>query len=132
VVVGPLAARWAGARMRRLAWLDGRMLLVIEAIEKDGTDVDHPVGDLAHAESCDMAELFLLFFAWVGVIGMAVEPCLEVVSSLLGKLSSFALGTVSEGGTRNGRRGAGWRVCDGDRRCGGGHGRRIGRGVRRR
>jgi hypothetical protein len=76
---------------------------------KDATPgIYHPVGDLAHAQSCDMAELFLLLFAWVGVIRMAVEPCLEVVSSLFGKLSSFALGTVGEGRARNGRWGTGW------------------------
>ena len=132
VVVGPLAARWAGARMRRLAWLNGGILLVIEAIGRHGTDINHPVGDLAHAESCDVAELFLLLFAWVGVIGMAVEPCLQVVSGLFGELSSFALGTVDEGGARDGLWGASRSVRDRDRGCRGGHGRRIRRRVRGR
>jgi hypothetical protein len=38
-----------------------------------------------------MTQLFFLLFARVGMIGMAVQPSLEEVSSFLGELASFTL-----------------------------------------
>lgn len=55
------------------------------------THINHPVGDLAHAQARSMTQLFFLLFARVGMIGMAVQPSLEEVSSFLGELASFTL-----------------------------------------
>ena len=41
-----------------------------------GTHVDHPVGDLAHAELCARTKVALFVLAWVRVVRMCVEPLL--------------------------------------------------------
>ena len=43
---------------------------------QENTYVDHPVGDLAHAEPCRMTELLLLFLARVRVVAVAMQPVL--------------------------------------------------------
>ena len=60
------------------------------------TDIDHPVGDLAHAEACRMAKLLLLLLTWVRMIRVTVQPGLEVVGSLFGEFASFTLRTIDE------------------------------------
>jgi hypothetical protein len=63
------------------------------------TSVDHPVGDLAHAEGGGMAELLLLLLTGVRVVGVTMEPGLEVVGGLLGELAALAGGrAVDKGG----------------------------------
>jgi len=59
--------------------------------------IDHPVGDLAHAEARRVTELLLLLLTWIRMVGVTVKPGLEVISSLLGEFASFALRTVDEG-----------------------------------
>jgi len=46
--------------------------------------VDHPVGNLAHAEASRVTELLLLLLTWVRMVGVTMEPCLEVIGSLFG------------------------------------------------
>ncbi len=119
VVVGPEAARWAGARMRRLACIKCTLSAGGKKIKigrREITYVDHPVGDLAHAEARGVAELLLLLFTGIRVVRVTVKPGLEVVSGLLGELATLAGGTVGEG--RGGHRV--WRARGrGDRNVGG-------------
>ena len=60
------------------------------------TDIDHPVGDLAHAETRRMAKLLLLFLTWVRMVGVTVQPGLEVVGSLFREFTSLTLRAVDE------------------------------------
>jgi hypothetical protein len=58
------------------------------------TNIDHPVGNLAHAETRRMAELLLLLLTWVRMVGVTMQPGLEVICSLLGEFTSLTLRTV--------------------------------------
>ena len=60
------------------------------------THIDHPIGDLAHAESRRMAKLLFLLLTWVRMVGVTVQPGLEVVGSLFGEFASLTLRTVDE------------------------------------
>ena len=53
------------------------------------TYIDHPVGHLAHAESCGLAQLLFLVLARVRVIRVAMEPILEIVCHWFWQFSSF-------------------------------------------
>src|SRR5258707_3183886 len=59
--------------------------------EKEKTYIDHPIGDLAHAEACLGAEPFLLVLSGVGMVSMGEEPLLEELGDRLGERSSAAL-----------------------------------------
>jgi hypothetical protein len=61
-----------------------------------------------------MAELLLLLLTRIWVIRVTVEPSLEVVGGLFGKLSSFTLRTINEGGARDGLWGTRRRIGDSD------------------
>lgn len=65
------------------------------------TDVDHPVGDLGHAEASCMAELFFLLLRGVRVVGVTVKPSFEVIGGLLWKLAPLTCGAIDEGGGRH-------------------------------
>lgn len=104
---------------------------------RGATDVDHPVGDLAHAEAGGVAELLFLLLAGVRVVRVAVEPVLEKVGDGLGELAALAGRALDEARRRLRLRGAGRGV--GGARAGtggsGGHARGGGGGrggVRRR
>jgi hypothetical protein len=87
--------------------------------------IDHPIGDLAHAQASGMAQLLLLLLAGVWMVRVAMQPGFEIVRRLLGELPAFFGGTIDEGGRGDGLRGAGrgrWR------RGHSGRGRRLGRG----
>ena len=90
--------------------------------------VDHPIGDLTHAQTSGMAQLLLLLLAGVWVVRVAVEPCLEVVRRLLGELSALFGGAIDEGRGGDRLRGAG--RGRGRRGRSGGRGR-LGRGEGR-
>jgi len=62
------------------------------------TDIDHPVGDLAHAKASSMAKLLFLLLTWIRVIRVTVKPSFEVISGLLRKLAALSLRTVDECG----------------------------------
>ena len=71
--------------------------------EETTTSVDHPIGELAHAETGGVAEMLFLFLVGVWVIRVTVEPRLEVVGRLLGELATLARGAVDEGRGGHGR-----------------------------
>ena len=62
----------------------------------DVTDINHPVGDLAHTETRRMAELLLLLLTWVRMVGVTMQPGLEIIGSLFGEFASLTLRTVDE------------------------------------
>lgn len=101
VVVGPEEERWAGARIRRLAYERGKKKEGhSDAINKEnqgGTDINHPIGHLAHAEASRMAELLLFLFAGVRVVRVTVEPGLEIIGGFLGEFTPLTLGAVDKG-----------------------------------
>ena len=66
------------------------------------TYIDHPVGHLAHAESSRLTQLLFLVLAGVRVIGMAMEPILQIVCHGLWKFSSLSFRALSHGGSRGG------------------------------
>jgi len=70
------------------------------------TYVDHPVGHLAHAEPGRMRQLLLLVLAGVWVVGMAMQPILEMIGRRLGKFSPFPLRPLGRGSS-GGRKGRG-------------------------
>ena len=55
------------------------------------TYINHPIGDLAHAEARLRAEPLLLVLGWVGVVRVGKKPLLEELGDRLGKLSTAAL-----------------------------------------
>lgn len=87
--------------------------------------VDHPIRNLAHAQTSGMAELLFLLLAGVWMIRVAMEPGLEIVGGLLWQFAAFFGGTVDEcrGWNRLGWAGRG-RGGGGE----GGWGRWLGRG----
>jgi len=60
-------------------------------VKEKKTYIDHPIGDLAHAEACLRAEPFLLVLGGVGMVSVGKEPFLEELGDWLGKLSASAL-----------------------------------------
>ena len=89
------------------------------------TDIDHPVGDLGHAEARCMAELFLLLLRGVRMVGVTVKPSFEVIGGLLWKLAALTCGAIDEGGGRHWLWGALVGRVDGDVGSGGAQGGRI-------
>ena len=67
--------------------------------------IDHPIGNLTHAQTSGMAQLFFLFFAGVWMVRMAMQPSLEIVRCLLGELSAFFGRAIHEGRGRDRLRG---------------------------
>ena len=90
--------------------------------------IDHPIRDLAHAESSYMAKLLFFFLARIWVIWMTMKPSFEKVGGFFGKFSPLTLlRTVDECWIRD------WLRWTGRRRsnCNRGRGRRHGGRVRR-
>ena len=116
-----------------------------EKKNKEKTYIDHPIGDLAHAEACLGAKPFLLVLSGVGMVSMGEEPLLEELGDGLWELSATALlgsgkgghhvgGSLTRGRSPHGtsrrgrllllllrRRNGGWTNCDRGREVVGGH-----------
>lgn len=64
----------AGARIRRRAWFIKRGLIHthIYMYMEEKTCIDHPVGDLAHAELCAIAQVTFFILAGIGMVRVSV------------------------------------------------------------
>jgi hypothetical protein len=106
----------SGPRRRSVCWREDpatslrKRSIIMSTSEVRKTYVDHPVGNLAHAQTCSVAKLLFLLFAGIRVIGMSVQPRLEKVGCFLGQLTPLPLGTIDETRGRHGRSRTGWRV----------------------
>ena len=71
------------------------------------TYVDHPVGNLAHTEPGRLTQLLFLILTGVWVVGVTVEPILEIIGHRLWQLPSLPFRPLGHCGSGCGKRGDG-------------------------